>query len=86
MSRKLTDLVHKLSTTDQNSSDFLAISKEIAKEYNDYAKKKLDKKNQKPKPKKEKSVSTCICDNCSKLLLDKFMCMYSLFKKPVEAI
>ena len=69
MSRKVAELLLKLSLTDPNSSDFLTVSKEIAEAYKQHAKKKLEKES-KPKIKKEKPKRTIMCDDCSSMLLN----------------
>ena len=72
MSRKVAELLLKLSLTDPTSSDFLIVSKEIAEAYKAHTKKKLEKES-KPKikkDKKDKPKRTILCDDCSSMLLN----------------
>jgi hypothetical protein len=69
MSRKVAELLLKLSLTDPTSSDFLVVSKEIAEAYKAHTKKKLEKES-KPKIKKDKPKRTILCDDCSSMLLN----------------
>jgi len=69
MSRKVAELLLKLSLTDPTSSDFLIVSKEIAEAYKAHTKKKLEKES-KPKIKKDKPKRTILCDDCSSVLLN----------------
>ena len=70
MSRKVAELLLKLSLTDPTSSDFLIVSKEIAEAYKAHTKKKLEKES-KPKIKKDKPKRTIMCDDCSTILFTK---------------
>jgi hypothetical protein len=72
----------KLSLTDINSSEFIAVSKEIAQAYKEYSKKKLEPKA--PKVKKEKPKRTVMCEDCSKILLGKLNEIVTLPEKKEE--
>jgi hypothetical protein len=81
MSRKVSELLLKLSLTDVNSSEFIAVSKQIAEAYKEYTKKKLDKEGKEPKPKKEKVKKSVLCENCTELIMPKVSALLTVFKK-----
>ena len=60
MNRKINELLTKLYLTDVNSSEFMAVSKELVEAYKEYTTKKLVKKSVELKPKKEKVCSKCV--------------------------
>jgi hypothetical protein len=69
MSRKVAELLLKLSLIDPTLPDFLVVSKEIAEAYKAHTKKKLENKH-KPKIVKEKPKKTIMCDDCSNMLMN----------------
>jgi RNase P subunit RPR2 len=78
MARKINDLLTQLAVTDVNSSEFIALSKQIAQVHRENIQKKNDNKSKEPKPKKEKTI---LCTNCSKLLIPKINDLNALIKK-----
>jgi ATP-dependent protease HslVU (ClpYQ) ATPase subunit len=83
MSRKVSVLLEKLSQTDVDSPEFLALSKQIAETYKEYFKNKMEKKA-KPKAVKVKNKRTIMCDDCSTLLLNSIKTVLPALDEPEE--
>jgi hypothetical protein len=82
MSRKVNELLMKLSLIEPTMPEFITVSKEIAEAYKEYSKKKLEPKP--PKVKKEKPKRTVLCEDCSKILLGRLNEIVTLPEKKVE--